>query len=120
MLGEGAAPAMRVERLLEPRTLALLLLAFAVLVSAGIVYVLVERPPPSLGVYFYYPGTGAQTVSEMLVVAFLYAIGIAGLLMIYEAPKYRYRRQQMGAILTIGLLSVVISALLLILMYSLK
>lgn len=113
-------PAMRVGQLLEPKILALVLLLFAVLVSAGVVYVLAERPPPSFGVYFFYPGTGAQTVSEMLVVAFLCAIGIAGLLMLYEAPKYRYRRQQMSAILTTGLLLTVISALLLVLIYSWK
>uniref|UniRef100_A0A7J3X9L4 Uncharacterized protein n=1 Tax=Thermofilum pendens TaxID=2269 RepID=A0A7J3X9L4_THEPE len=113
-------PARYLRQLLEPKTLALMLLAFTVFVSAGFIYVLVERPPPTLGVYFFYPGTGAQTISEMLVVAFLYAIGIAGLLMIYEAPKYRYRRQQLGAILTTGLLLTVISALLLILIYTWK
>jgi len=106
--------------LLKPRTAALLMLAVVILLGAGIVYVLVERPPLTLGIYFFYPGTGAQTVAEMLVVAFLYAIGVVGLLMTYEAPKYRHNRQQLGAILMTGLLLMVISALLLILVYTWK
>ncbi|MEM0087578.1 MAG: hypothetical protein QXT33_00525 [Thermofilum sp.] len=110
----------KVAELLEPKALAIIAVAVTIMLSAGIFYVLSERPPFSLGVRLVYPGGGAQTVSEFFIVAFLYAMGFAGLMLIYEAPRHRYRRSFMISTLLSGAALLVISTLLLLLVYGMK
>lgn len=113
-------PAKRLARLLEPRWIAFAAVVVTVVISSGIFYVLSERPPFSLGARFVYPGAGAQTGSEFLIVAFLYAMGFTGLLLIYEAPRYKYRRSFMSSTLLSGAALLIVSTLLLLLVYSMK
>lgn len=110
----------RLSELFEPRWLAIIAVALTIALSAGVFYVLAERPPFSLGVRLIYPGGGAQTVSEFFIVAFLYAMGFAGLVLIYEAPRHRYRRSLMVSTLTSGLALLIVSTLLLLLVYGMK
>lgn len=106
--------------LLEQRKLAIVLVAAVIALSAGIFYLLSERPPFSLGVRLIYPGGGAQTTSEFFIVAFLYAMGFAGLLLIYEAPRYKYRQSLMTSTLLSGIALLLLSTILLLLIYGMK
>lgn len=107
-------------RELEPRFLALTAIVVVIALCSGIFYVLSERPPFSLGVRLVYPGSGAQTASEFFIVAFLYGVGFVGLLLIYEAPRYKYRRGLMISTLLSGATLLILSTLLLLLVYWMK
>ncbi len=96
------------------------MLVASLAIAAGIVYVLAERPPFSLGTYIVYPGTGAQTTSEFLVVFFLYALAVAGLILVYEAPRYKSRPSLATMFLASGAIVVFISVILLLVVYGMK
>lgn len=106
--------------LLSESTLAWLLLLVSIVVASGLFYVLAERPPFSLGAQLIYPGTGAQTVSELIMVAFLYALSMSGLLLIYEAPRYRSRQGLALMFLLSGVTATLVSVLLLLAIYGIK
>ncbi|UNQ72780.1 OST3/OST6 family protein [Infirmifilum sp. NZ] len=106
--------------LLSESALAWLLLVFSIAIAAGLVYVLAERPPFSLGTYIIYPGTGSQTTSEFLVLLFLYALAVAGLLLVYEAPRYRSRPNLATMFLVTGIALAFISVTLLLTVYGMK
>lgn len=109
-----------IERIFSESNIAWLLLAISIAIAAGIVFVLAERPPFSLGTYIIYPGTASQTTGEFLVLFFLYALSVAGLILVYESPKYRSRPSLATMSLVSGLLVVLISILLLFTVYGMK
>ncbi|QOJ79609.1 hypothetical protein IG193_03895 [Infirmifilum lucidum] len=109
-----------VSRLFSEDTIAWLLLVASLAIAAGIVYILAERPPFSLGTYIVYPGTGAQTTSEFLVTFFLYALAVAGLILVYEAPKYKSRPSLATMFLVSGVIVALISVILLLVVYGMK
>ncbi len=55
-----------------------------------------------------------------MIVAFLYAMGFIGLLLVYEAPRYRYRRSLMSGTLLSGMALLVVATLLLLAVYGMK
>jgi uncharacterized BrkB/YihY/UPF0761 family membrane protein len=95
--------------------LAVILLAFVVLVASGLFYVLAEQAP-SLPVI--HPQQTRQTVTEMLVVFFLYATALAGLFTIYSAPRTGRRTALLHVLVGATLLA--LSAILLHWLPSLK
>ncbi|MEZ0345963.1 MAG: hypothetical protein ABWK01_05385 [Infirmifilum sp.] len=108
------------ERIFSDNNIAVALLLVSIAIAAGIVFVLAERPPFSLGTYFVYPGTSSQTTSEFLILFFIYALSVAGLILIYESPKYRSRPSLASTFLVSGVAVVVISVILLFLVYGMK
>ncbi|MGB9709101.1 MAG: hypothetical protein ACP5II_04990 [Infirmifilum sp.] len=108
------------EKLVSENNLAWLLLVISVLIASGLVFILAERPPFSLGTYIIYPGTASQTTGEFLTIFFLYSLSIAGLILLYEAPRYRSRPNLAIMFLISGILVVLISVLLLFTVYGMK
>ncbi|MCC6003204.1 MAG: hypothetical protein LM590_02575 [Thermofilum sp.] len=98
--------------------LAIALVLLIVLIASGIFFVLTEHPPFSLGVYLIYPSTSGQTVSETLIIFFLYLFAITGLYMIYNAARHRYRSTAFYSMLLSGSVVLVVSLLLLLLIYN--
>ncbi|AGT35258.1 MULTISPECIES: hypothetical protein [Thermofilum] len=88
------------------------------LIASGIFYVLVEHPPFSLGVQLVYPSASGQTVSETLIVFFLYVFALVGLYMIYNSAKYRHRSSVFYSSLLSGVLVVMVALLLLMFIYN--
>ncbi|ABL78042.1 hypothetical protein [Thermofilum pendens] len=106
------------KRGIDFRVLAAALLAVILLIASGVFYVLSERPPFSLGVQLIYPSGGGQTVSEMIIVLFLYAMAIVGLLIIYDSTKYSPQRSAFYFTLVSGVAVVAVSLLLLLFIYT--
>ncbi len=106
------------EKLLEPRIVALTAVVLASVIAGGFAYVLAHRPPPMAGTRIVWPSLNVETSSEMIVVAFLYLLGFAGLWMMYEAAKYKHRGEYVTQYLLGGLTVLVLSFLMLVIMAS--
>ena len=86
------------------------ILAFAVFVLAGGVYVIIEKPLAILpqattgGWTFVYPGTvQEQSMNEAVVSAIIYLLGLGGLYMILRSTRLAYRPRQAYLLLILGL-----------------
>jgi hypothetical protein len=84
----------------------LIVVASAVFLFGGGLYTVIVKPPPSAYVngrfYFLYPRLDLQFVSDTIISVMLYAIGFAGLLIIYQSTKYAYKPRQAYMMLVIG------------------
>jgi hypothetical protein len=84
----------------------LIVIASAVFLFGGGLYTVIEKPLISAYVngrfYFLYPNLGYQFVSDTIISVMLYAIGFAGLLIIYQSTKYAYKPRQAYIMLVIG------------------
>ena len=83
-------------------------MAFAVFLFGGGLYTITnyETIQPSIyyqgRFYFLYPGLGDQFISDTIIAATLYAIGLIGILAIYQSTKYAYKPRQAYMTLVIG------------------
>ncbi len=96
-------------------TLFIIILAFSVFIFSGGVFISLEKPlsllPSSTGgwTFIYRGNINVQTLSEGLVSAFLYLIGIAGLYLLYRSIKMAYRPREAYIALIIGFTITIIS-----------
>lgn len=88
-------------------------IAYALFVFGGGLYTIINRPVPSAYVngrfYFLYPQISAQFVSDTIVSVTLYALGFAGLFVIYQSTKSAYKPRQAYMMLIIGVTLLLIS-----------
>ncbi len=81
-------------------------LAYALFIFGGGLYTLIMRPIPAYisgsRFFFVYPGISQQFVADTAVSAILYALGFAGLLIIYQSSKSAYKPRQAYMMLVIG------------------
>ena len=84
-----------------------LAIAFAVFLFAGGLYDLIERPAPAIfynsKFYFLNPYLSQQFVSDSIVAAIIYYLGLIGLIVLYQSTKYVYKPRQAYMMLIIGL-----------------
>jgi hypothetical protein len=83
-----------------------LVIAFAVFLFAGGLYDLVQRPVAAIfynnQFLFLNPYLSQQFVSDSIIAAIMYSMGVIGLIAIYESTRYIYRPRQAYMLLLIG------------------
>ena len=87
--------------------------AYTVFLFSGGLYMLITHPAPAyLGqsvIYFLYPSTSGQFVSDTIIAGILYALGFVGLLAIYQSTKSAYKPRQAYMLLIIGVTFLLLS-----------
>jgi hypothetical protein len=93
---------------------AIVIVAFSIFLLAGGIYDILEQPlsviPFGRRVLFFYPYTlQAQAVVESLGVMIAYAMGVAGILLMYQSTKYAYKPRQAYIMLLTGVVLILIA-----------
>ncbi len=92
---------------------AIALLAFAVLVVSGFIYVIVTAPPALYGTRPVFPSITGQTIVEFVLVALAYTLSFLGLYLIHLTAMGRFAARSgvaVGAgisLFVVGLLTVI-------------
>jgi len=92
---------------------AVVLLAFAVLVVSGFIYVIVTAPPALYGTRPVFPSITGQTIVEFVLVAFAYSLSFLGLYLIHLTARGRFATRSGVAVwagislFVVGLLTVI-------------
>jgi hypothetical protein len=87
---------------------------FSLFLLAGGVYDILEQPlaaiPFGRSVLFFYPYTlQAQAVIESIGVMIAYALGVVGILLMYQSTKYAYKPRQAFMMLLSGVILILIA-----------
>lgn len=81
--------------------------AFAVFLFAGGVYDLIQRPQTAVyynnQFLFLNPYLSQQFVSDSILAAIIYSLGVIGLIAVYQSTRYVYKPRQAYMMLMIGL-----------------
>jgi hypothetical protein len=84
----------------------IVVIAFAIFLLGGGLYDIIMRPLPAVyynsQFLFLYPSLSEQFVSDSVVAMSIYALGIVGLITIYQSTKYVYKPRQAYMMLIIG------------------
>jgi len=84
-----------------------LAIAFAVFFFAGGLYDLIQRPATAIfynnKFLFLNPYLSQQFVSDSIVAAIIYSLGLIGLIAMYQSTKYVYKPRQAYMMLIVGL-----------------
>ena len=100
---------------LSPRLIAGVVMAMSILLLGGGVYDILMTPiavyPTGTGtfIYFYPNQLHEQFLDESIGIMLFYAIGVAGLFLIYQSTKYIRNPRQLSAMLRIGLVLLIIA-----------
>jgi len=93
--------------------IAAIVTAFSLFLLAGGVYDILEQPltviPWGRGVLFFYPDLHGQILPESVGVMIAYAIGVAGILLMYQSTKYAYKPRQAFMMLLSGIVLILIA-----------
>ena len=93
--------------------IAILIVALSVFLLGGGIYDLLVHPlsviPYGSGVLFFYPGLQQQVVVESIGVMMTYAMGVAGILLMYQSTKYAYNPRQAFMTLLVGVILIIIA-----------
>ena len=87
--------------------------AYSIFLFSGGLYMLITHPAPAyLGqsvIYFLYPSTSGQFVSDTIIAGILYSLGFVGLLAIYQSTKSAYKPRQAYMLLIVGVTFLLLS-----------
>ena len=93
--------------------IAIIVAALSIFLLGGGIYDLVQHPlsviPYGGGVLFFYPGLQNQVVYESVGVIIVYAIGVAGILLMYQSTKYAYKPRQAFMMLLVGAVLILVA-----------
>ncbi|MEM3577852.1 MAG: hypothetical protein QXX51_05280 [Candidatus Bathyarchaeia archaeon] len=93
--------------------LSAILIAVAVFLFGGGLYNIIMKPYPAVyyGGRFYllYPELGSQFIFDSLVSMVLYALGIVGVIVMYQSTKYAYKPRQAYMMLLVGITLILIA-----------
>jgi hypothetical protein len=82
-------------------------IAAAVFLFGGGLYNVIMKPYPAVyyggRFYFLYPELGSQFIFDSLVSMILYALGIVGLISMYQSTKYAYKPRQAYMMFLVGI-----------------
>ncbi|MEM1506671.1 MAG: hypothetical protein QXU02_01145 [Candidatus Bathyarchaeia archaeon] len=119
----------RVGRMLNYRppqnVVAIILMLFTIFLFGGGIY-MISMPirsviPYSRGFIFLYPGLHDQMLGESIAVMITYALGAAGLILIYQSVKYLRNPSQASTLIRAGIILFIIVVIILeIALYSWK
>jgi len=87
--------------------------AFSLFLLAGGIYDILEQPLSAISwsgrVLFFYPYLQAQVIIESAGVMVAYAMGVAGILLMYQSTKYAYKPRQAFMMLLSGVILILIA-----------
>jgi len=94
--------------------IAAIITAFSLFLLAGGVYDILEQPltaiPFGRSVLFFYPYTlQAQAIIESVGVMIAYAMGVAGILLMYQSTQYAYKPRQAFMMLLTGVVLILVA-----------
>lgn len=104
---------------------AIILMLFTIFLFGGGIY-MISMPirsviPYSRGFIFLYPGLHDQMLGESIAVMITYALGAAGLILIYQSVKYLRNPSQASTLIRAGIILFIIVVIILeIALYSWK
>jgi hypothetical protein len=82
-------------------------IAFSIFLFAGGLYDLIQRPYAAIfynnKFYFLNPYLSQQFLSDSIVAATLFSLGVIGVIMIYQSTRYAYKPRQAYMMLIVGL-----------------
>jgi hypothetical protein len=88
-------------------------IAFTVFLFGGGLYDLIMKPLPAVyyggRFLFLYPSLSDQFIGDSIVSMTIYALGIIGLLTVYQSTKYVYKPRQAYMMLMIGIVLVMLA-----------
>lgn len=99
----------------QPSSLAVsaLAIAAAVFLFGGGLYNIIMKPYPAVyyGGRFYllYPELGSQFIFDSLISMILYALGIVGIISVYQSTKYAYKPRQAYMMFLVGIALILIA-----------
>jgi hypothetical protein len=104
---------------MEPSTfvLSIIVIAIVVFLFGGGVYDLIMKPYPAVyssssGAFILvYPQLSQQFISDSAVATMLYALGAAGVIVIYQSTKYAYKPRQAYMTFMVGIVLLFLSYL---------
>jgi len=92
---------------------AAIVIAFSLFLLSGGIYDILETPltaiPYGSGVLFFYPGLQAQVLVESAGVMISYAMGVVGIILMYQSTKYAYKPRQAYIMLLSGAVLILIT-----------
>jgi hypothetical protein len=93
---------------------AITVVAVSLFLLGGGVYDFIAQPLPAYSygqtILFFYPFTlSGQAIIESIGVMIAYAMGFAGLLLLYQSTKYAYKPRQAYMMLLVGVVLIVIA-----------
>ena len=81
-------------------------ISYTIFLFGGGLYTLITHPAPSAYVngqfFFLYPDVSHQFISDTIISVVLYALGFAGMLIIYQSTKSAYKPRQAYMMLVVG------------------
>jgi len=99
-------------------------IGFAVFLFGGGLYDIIMKPLPAVyysgRFLFLYPQLSEQFISDSIIAMTVYALGIAGLLMIYQSTKYSYKPRQAYMMLIVGIFLLLLAYIFLEAMIQIK
>jgi hypothetical protein len=94
-------------------TLALVVIAFATFLFGGGLLTIIDQPAVAIysgtKFYFLYPALDRQFVMDTVFSVMLYAMGLAGLLLLYRSTKSAFKPRQAYMALIIGVTLVLLA-----------
>lgn len=86
--------------------LSIITVATAVFLFGGGLYDIIMKPLPAVyynsQFLFYYPQLSQQFIADSVIAMILYALGIAGLIIMYQSTKYAYKPRQAYMMFIVG------------------
>jgi hypothetical protein len=87
--------------------ISLLAIVFTIFLFGGGLYDVITAPLPAAtyqgSILLIYPGLSDQFISDSLVAMTIYAIGLAGVWMVYQSTRYAYKPRQAYLMFMLGI-----------------
>jgi len=94
--------------------ISILVMAFALFLFGGGLYDVIMRPLPAAylqgrGFILLYPQLSDQFIGDSVVAVTLFALGMTGLVMMYQSTKYAYKPRQAYLMFLVGIIFIFIA-----------
>jgi hypothetical protein len=88
--------------------ISIVVMGFTIFMLGGGLYDLIQHPLPAVPyqgrILIVYPGLSEQFIGDSVVAMTIYAVGVAGILFMYQGTRYAYKPRQANMMLMIGVI----------------
>jgi hypothetical protein len=88
--------------------ISIITVAFTVFMLGGGLYDIITAPLPAATyqgrILIVYPGLSEQFIGDSIVAMMIYAVGVAGVLIMYQSTRYAYKPRQAYIMLMVGVI----------------
>lgn len=88
--------------------ISIVVIGFTIFMLGGGLYDLIQAPLPAASyqgrILIVYPGLSDQFVGDSVVAMTIYAVGVAGIMFMYQSTRYAYKPRQANMMLMIGII----------------